>query len=147
MPIPQPKQQRILGGAIALCRTEASFDEALAFAREGVLAMLTLGEQSPAKDGIKAEFRLNSALPAEQYSIRADEHGVLVEAGDIAGAVYAACTLSQLCAEHGGNLPYCTIEDAPEHPWRGLLIDVCRHFFPIAVLETRSKRRLPHERT
>lgn len=136
MPIPQVKQLKISNGMLRLCRAEAVLDPALSGAREGVLAMLALGEQSPAADGVMAEFRLNSGLPAEQYSIRADEHGVLVEAGDIAGAVYAACTLSQLCAEHGGHLPYCVIEDAPEHPWRGLLIDVCRHFFPITTIKT-----------
>ena len=57
-----------------------------------------------------------------------------VEAGDGAGAVYAAATIAQLCAEHGGILPFCEIDDAPEHPWRGLLFDACRHFFPITTV-------------
>jgi len=136
MPIPKLRSEQILEGSIPLCRADAVFEPALSSAREGVLAMLSLGEQSPAKGGVKAEFRLNSALSAEQYTIRAGEHGVFVEAGDIAGAVYAACTLSQLCAENGGHLPYCAIEDAPERPWRGLLIDVCRHFFPMDTIKT-----------
>lgn len=136
MPIPQAQKQQVLEASIPLCRADAVFEPALSGAREGVVAMLSLGEPSPAKDGMKAEFRLNSALPAEAYTIRADEHGALVEAGDIAGAVYAACTLSQLCAEHGGHLPCCTVEDAPERPWRGLLIDVCRHFFAMDTIKT-----------
>jgi len=136
MPIPQAQKQQIHEGFTSLCRTDAVFDAALSGAREGALAMLSLGEQSPAKDGTKAEFRLNSALSAEAYTIHADEHGVVVEAGDIAGAVYAATTLSQLCAEHGGHLPCCTVEDVPERPWRGLLIDVCRHFFPMDTVKT-----------
>ena len=135
MPIPQIQNQQIFPGEIQLCRTAAVLDEALEGAREGVLAMLALGELSPASDGVQAIFRQNSALAPEAYRIRADENGVAVEAGDVAGAVYAAATLAQLCAEHQGHLPFCTIEDAPAHPWRGLLIDVCRHFFPITTVK------------
>ena len=136
MPIPNVRSQQILEGSVLLCRTDAVFDPALAGAREGVLAMLLLGEPSPNEDGSKAEFRLNSAFLEEAYTIRVHENGVFVEAGGIAGAVYAASTLAQLVAEHGGNLPYCVVDDAPEHPWRGLLIDVCRHFFPISTVKT-----------
>ena len=136
MPIPQVKQLNILKGNLCLCRADAVLDAALSGAREGVLAMLALGEASPGADGVKAEFRQNDRFADEQYSIRADENGVRIEAGGIAGAVYAAATLSQLCAEHGGSLPFCSIEDAPEHPWRGFLLDVCRHFFPISTVKT-----------
>ena len=136
MPIPQVKQLNILDGTIRLCRADAVLDAALSGAREGVFAMLALGESSPAADGVQAEFHQNDKFADEQYSIRADEHGVLVEAGGIAGAVYAAASLSQLCAEHGGGLPFCSVEDAPEHPWRGFLLDVCRHFFPISTVKT-----------
>lgn len=136
MPIPQVKQLKILDGVFPFCRAAAVFDAAISGAREGVLAMLKLGEQSPAISGVKAEFQYDSALVAEQYSIRADENSVIVEAGGVAGAVYAAATLAQLCAEHGGKLPRCWIEDAPEHEWRGLLIDVCRHFFSISTIKT-----------
>lgn len=136
MPIPNVRSQQILEGSVLLCRTDAVFDPALAGAREGVLAMLSLGEQSPETEGVKAEFRLNSAILKEAYTIRANENGVLVEAGGIAGAVYAAATLAQLSAEHDGHLLCCVVDDAPEQPWRGLLIDVCRHFFPISTVRT-----------
>ncbi|MEZ4629085.1 MAG: glycoside hydrolase family 20 zincin-like fold domain-containing protein, partial [Eubacteriales bacterium] len=123
MPIPNVRSQQILEGSVLLCRTDAVFDPALNGAREGVLAMLLLGEPSPNEDGSKAEFRLNSAFLEEAYTIRVHENGVFVESGGIAGAVYAASTLVQLVAEHEGHLPHCVVDDAPEHPWRGLLID------------------------
>ena len=135
MPIPRVKKLQILEGTLALCRTEAAFDPALESAKEGVLAMLALGENE-AKDGVRASFRLNSALDAEQYRILADANGVFVEAGDVAGAVHAAATLAQLCAEHGGRMPYCAIDDAPEKPWRGFLFDVCRNFFPMRTVKS-----------
>ena len=136
MPIPQPKQLKILGGTIALCRAEASFDEALSGAREGLLAMLSLGETAQDENGVRADFHQDDSLVPEEYRIRADEGGIIAEAGGIAGAVYAAATLAQLCAEHGGAMPCCEIVDAPLYPWRGLLIDVCRHFFPMSTLKT-----------
>ena len=136
MTIPQAKQIKILEGSLALCRTQAVLDSALEQAKEGVLAMFALGESSPTTDGIVADFRQNPALDAEQYRIFADGNGVVIEAGGIAGAVYAAATMAQLCAGHEGKLPFCEIADAPEHPWRGFLVDVCRHFFPISTLKT-----------
>ena len=136
MPIPQVRQQRLLQGTLTLNRTQAAFDTALEHAKEGVLAMLSLGEASPAMEGTVAGFRQNPALDAEQYRILADGNGVFVEAGDVAGAVYAAATIAQLCAEHGGQLPYCAIDDAPEKPWRGFLFDICRHFFPMRTVKS-----------
>ena len=136
MTIPQAKQIKILEGSLALCRTQAVLDSALEQAKEGVLAMFALGEPSPTTDGIIADFHQNPAFGAEQYHILANENGVVIKAGGIAGAVYAAATMAQLCAGHEGKLPFCEIADAPEHPWRGFLVEVCRHFFPISTLKT-----------
>lgn len=136
MPIPVVKKQQWFEGGVALCRMDAAFDFSLSGAREGVLAMLSLGEAAPATEGLKADFRQNDAFSAEQYAIHANESCVFVEAGGISGAVYAAATLAQLCAENGGVMPLCEIEDTPEQPWRGFLIDVCRHFLPMQTLQT-----------
>ena len=43
-------------------------------------------------------------------------------------------TLGQL-VNSDGDLPCCLIEDAPRYPWRGLLLDVSRHFFGIESLK------------
>lgn len=136
MPIPQVRKQQLRNGAISVNRRAVRLDSPLEDAREGVLAMLGLGELNPNDSGVMISFRQNSTLAPEQYQIAADETGVLVEAGDTAAAVYAAATIAQLCAEHEGNLPLGEIEDAPEKSWRGLLIDVCRHFFPMQTVKT-----------
>ena len=49
MPIPKLRREQILEGSIPLCRADAVFEPALYAAREGVLAMLSLGEQTPRK--------------------------------------------------------------------------------------------------
>ena len=67
------------------------------------------------------------------YSIRVDPKGILVSAASEWGALSACSTLNQLSCE--GFIPYCDIADQPEYPWRGLMIDVSRHFMSIDVLK------------
>lgn len=136
MTIPQVRKQRIQPGTILVNRRAVRLDAALEDAREGVLAMLGLGEAIPGEAGVMIQFRMNAALEPEQYSIKTGRKDVIVEAGGIPGAVYAASTIAQRCAAHDDTLSYGEIEDAPTYPWRGLLVDVCRHFFPIQTLKT-----------
>ena len=136
MTIPQVRKQTIQPGTILVNRRAVWLDAALEDAREGVLAMLGLGEANPGEAGVMIQFRLNAALAAEQYTIKTGRKDVIVEAGGIPGAVYAASTIAQRCAAHDDTLSYGEIEDAPTYPWRGFLVDVCRHFFPIQTLKT-----------
>ena len=50
------------------------------------------------------------------------------------GALAALSTLAQLYGEFGEHLPDCFITDEPKHPWRGLLVDVARHFISLPTL-------------
>jgi hexosaminidase len=134
MPIPQLRSIKRYEGSSAVDRTNIRMDVSLESAREGVLAMLALGERRASAGGIAVLFRHNAAFPAERYVLSAGAGGVSVEAGGAAGAVYAASTISQLMLENGGALPHCLAEDEPRFGWRGLLLDVCRHFFPIETV-------------
>jgi hexosaminidase len=40
-------------------------------------------------------------------------------------------TLYQLCQNYGAALPCCTILDTPKYRYRGMHLDVCRHFFTV----------------
>lgn len=136
MTIPQVRKQTTQPGTILVNRRAVWLDAALEDAREGVLAVLGLGEANPGEAGVMIRFRMNAALEPEQYSITTGRKDVIVEAGGISGAVYAASIIAQRCAAHDDTLSYGEIEDAPTYPWRGLLVDVCRHFFPIQTLKT-----------
>lgn len=70
-----------------------------------------------------------SRLQADEgYLLRIADDGVLIRAATAAGAFYGLQTLAQL-ARDAAELPVLTIEDAPRFPYRGLHLDVSRHFF------------------
>src|SRR5690606_1031164 len=45
-------------------------------------------------------------------------------------------TFAQIVTGASGQIPCVTISDRPKYAWRGLHIDVARHFLPIEELET-----------
>jgi len=75
-------------------------------------------------------------LPAEGYRLRVTDDGVRIDASDAAGAFYGARTLRQLVRERDGGweCPRVEIEDAPRFAYRGVMLDVARHFFPVATV-------------
>ena len=50
------------------------------------------------------------------------------------GALAALSTVAQLSAGFGERLPDCKVTDGPKHAWRGLLVDVVRHFISLPTL-------------
>ena len=76
---------------------------------------------------------LDPSLPQEGYVIDVTAGGISVRSHDDSGLRHARTTLCQLAA--GGRLPLCHIEDAPRYAWRGCMIDVSRHFFPVSFLK------------
>ena len=67
------------------------------------------------------------------YSVRVDGNGVRIDAKSVWGALAACSTLLQM--NRDGFLPCCHIDDYPTYPWRGLMIDVSRHFMSIDILK------------
>src|SRR5205807_2347829 len=62
--------------------------------------------------------------------------GARLEAPNPLGVLHGLQTLLQLVqvGEKGIVVPAVTIDDRPRFPWRGLLIDVARHFMPLEVI-------------
>lgn len=63
----------------------------------------------------------------EGYRLRSSADGVTIEASDPRGLFYGTRTLRQLVVD--GTIPFVDISDTPRFRWRGLLIDLGRHFF------------------
>ena len=83
-----------------------------------------------AEEGFLA-FRTASSLPEEAYRLLIAGDGITCEASSQAGFSLALVTLYQLLAEEGPGLPCLYLEDSPRYPWRGFMLDVCRHFFSV----------------
>lgn len=67
----------------------------------------------------------------EAYHLKASGKEVLVEASDPRGLFYGVQTLRQLVTGDKGAraVPDVEISDSPRFAWRGLLLDLGRHFF------------------
>ncbi len=72
--------------------------------------------------------------PPQGYRIEADERGLYVAAADEAGLAYALATLRQLLPAWGAHLRAFRMEDWPDFPVRGVMLDVSRCKVP--TLET-----------
>ncbi len=83
--------------------------------------------------GPRVELR-REAEAGEAYRLEVSPERVLVVGAGPAGLRYGVETLTQLL--RGGRVPACEIEDAPDFPHRGLMLDVSRGKVPTrATLE------------
>jgi hexosaminidase len=94
--------------------------------------------ESGASDIVR--LRLVESLPAgdEAYRVIARNGRVDLEARTPAGLVRAIVTLRQLIVTAPGGVlrvPAVRIEDWPRYDWRGLSIDVARHFVAVSDLK------------
>ncbi len=74
----------------------------------------------------------------EAYTLVSDSDGVRITARGHAGIFYGLQTLRQLVhsdSAGGWTIPAVRIEDAPRFAYRGMHLDVARHFFSVAFVE------------
>jgi len=82
---------------------------------------------------------IDAELGPEAYHLAIEPNGIIIRAGDTAGAAYAAQTIRQLLPDDAWRaaplpgrrdwqLPCAEIDDKPVLTWRGAHIDVARHF-------------------
>ena len=73
----------------------------------------------------------------ESYALEVTADGAKLNASTPLGAMHGLETFLQLVetSADGFVAPAVTIQDEPRFPWRGLMIDVCRHFIPLQVLK------------
>jgi hexosaminidase len=80
---------------------------------------------------------VQSLIEDESYHLVIGSKEVDLTAPNPLGVMHGLQTLLQLVQSgpDGWFIPAIHIEDSPRFPWRGLMIDVSRHFMPIGVLE------------
>ena len=103
---------------------------------------LASGMTSKVETGTSGEginFILDAGMPEEAYRIDVKKSGVKVKASSLNGFIYALQTLRQMlpveiyghepAEDKDWSLPCLTINDAPRFAYRGMHLDVSRHFF------------------
>jgi hexosaminidase len=73
----------------------------------------------------------------ESYCLEINDKVIKVKSSTSIGTIRALETITHLLYQEEGiwKFPGVHIDDAPSYSWRGLLIDVSRHFIPVAVLK------------
>ncbi len=94
--------------------------------------------EKPANAVLFTRTGADAQLGEEGYTLEVGEHGAVVRSVGPAGLLHGAETLLQLfppelCARElqkgvAWSAPGVSIRDQPRFPWRGLLLDVSRHF-------------------
>lgn len=76
-------------------------------------------------------LEIEEVIPqAEGYQLTVRDGRVLIRGADASGVYYGVCTLRQMLMQHGGTLPGLTINDWPDFPARGIMLDISRDKVP-----------------
>ncbi|MEN0129318.1 MAG: family 20 glycosylhydrolase [Brevundimonas sp.] len=87
---------------------------------------------------IKFSLTDDVGADSEAYRLEVAAGRIDIQARTTAGLVRAVVTLRQLLTRRAGSVtsaPAVTVEDSPRYAWRGLSIDVARHFLPVDDLK------------
>ncbi|QNF33377.1 family 20 glycosylhydrolase [Adhaeribacter swui] len=87
---------------------------------------------------VKLKIGALTSKNPEAYQLTVDQSGASITASAGPGLFYGAQTLMQLLpptAQETIAVPYVRITDEPAFKWRGNMLDVARHFFPVAFVK------------
>ncbi len=96
---------------------------------------LKLVQKNAVSNTIKLEIVNNPAIGNEGYQLSVSPSLVNIKANNAAGLFYGIQSFAQLIPINATNgaypIPACEIIDQPRFGWRGLMLDVSRHFFTV----------------
>lgn len=105
---------------------------------------LKIVKRSSSANTIRLNFeRMDNALPGA-YMLRTDDKGIYIAGDNETGVFYGVQTLLQLLPVPESpeqvkkstlELPFVYIGDSPRFAYRGMHLDVCRHFFPVSYIK------------
>lgn len=124
-------------------QNEAGFEIAVNFLKEFIAdgSTISLGSEIR-KSGIY--FVKDNTISTEGYALKITQDSIQIRAKTDQGAFYAVQSLRQLLPVEFENGTYkkdlvaiqcVTIEDNPQFSYRGMHLDVGRHFFPVAFIK------------
>jgi hexosaminidase len=146
VPLPRRMRRRpgkmVLGPAVVI-RTSGSAARATALQlaselkRLGITATVDEPTTAPATIQLRQTER-RPEIGAEGYDLEVAATGITIAANSGAGLFYGAETLEQLISSDGRKphgIGFVRITDWPQYRWRGIHLDVSRHFFPVRIVE------------
>lgn len=82
-------------------------------------------------------IKRDNAIAKEGYKLSVNEKGVEISASTEIGAYYALQTIRKISKYDMDEraIPCCEIEDEPRFEWRGVEIDVSRHFYTVEQIK------------
>jgi hexosaminidase len=136
--IPSPEKVQFFEGTFSIGNGICIKDTVFREAKKGI-NYLKNASLIHFNENAKSPFlylKKNVKLEPGQYLLRSTRNGIELESGDEAGFFYGCQTLAQLAVlSNPSAFPFFQIEDKPQFQWRGLHLDVVRHFFPVAEVK------------
>lgn len=149
MIIPKPKLLQIQKGQFVIDDNTLVYgSENLSFEGDYLAKMLSLasGKKVAFKPGKRGNIhlKLDDALPSEEaYSLLVEYDNITITGKSAKGIFYGIQSLRQLlppetektAVTHKLAIPAVLIEDAPRYAYRGMHLDVARHFYSVAFIK------------
>lgn len=147
--IPKPVSMEIMKGDFVIDRnttlrydpTNKKLSEAVAFFASSVkdLSGLQLSRNEKHARVIELKIVHDAALGPEGYHLNVTDKKIELLANQKSGIVYGIQSLLQMMPAVRTNatlmIPALRITDYPRFKWRGMHLDVCRHFFSVATVK------------
>jgi hexosaminidase len=151
----QPGSLSIIPYPVTLTKGEGSFtinkdtriissdasSEASATFLAGLISASSQFSLTPANEAVESNFielKIQDGLEPEAYELNITDKSIAISASTSAGLFYGVQTLRQMLSEKietrdksvpAWSVPVTTISDKPTYSWRGMHLDVSRHFF------------------
>lgn len=142
--IPQPKKIEKISGSFSIEQDNLVFcDEQFKKHASRFIAMVEhcagiVLRYTDEIDSAKIIFTHDVKATAESYFIMLSQGVATIKCSDEAGCFYAVETLRQLfdldTQRDSITCIDCYIEDTPKYRHRGLMLDICRHFFSVDTI-------------
>lgn len=99
----------------------------------------SLATKASAKNGINLSIEKIDQIGEEGYILKVSEKGIDIKANTKSGIIYAMQSLLQTLPQVRTNaaleVPAMEVTDYPRFKWRGMHMDVSRHFFSIEMVK------------
>ena len=143
--IPKPQRVEIKKGFFKITEsTTVFFEEEFSIAGEFLVNYIQNGSafllKNTSEEKATIVIKKDASLSSEGYALSVSDSDIIIKAKDASGAFYAIQTLRQLMPislekqegfqEEEFSIPQVYIKDAPTFRYRGMHLDVGRHFFP-----------------